>query len=157
MEFKADSFNIFDKDWAVLTAGTADHYNAMTISWGGLGTLWSKPVATVYVKPVRYTHGFMDESEYFTVGFYLEKYRRALEILGTVSGRDCDKAAMAGLTPKALEKAVTFQEANVTLLCKKIYRQDLDVSSMPRDVAAAFYATEAPHTMYIGEIADIIR
>lgn len=156
MDFNADSFRIFDKEWALLTAGTPQHYNTMTISWGGLGTLWGKPVATVYVKPVRYTHGFMDESKYFTVSFYPEKYRHALGMLGSLSGRDGNKVAKAGLTPKALEQAVTFSEAKVTLLCKKIYRQDMDTSAMPADVVAAYYETEAAHTMYIGEVIDVI-
>ena len=75
MDFNADSFKIFDKEWALVTAGTLEHYNTMTISWGGLGTLWGKPVATVYVKPIRYTHSFLDANDYFTVSFYPEKYR----------------------------------------------------------------------------------
>ena len=70
MNFNADSFDIFDKEWALLTAGTRQRCNTMTISWGGLGTLWNKPVATVYVKPVRYTHEFMEQSDYFTISFY---------------------------------------------------------------------------------------
>ena len=52
-----------------------------------MGTLWSKPVVTVYVKPVRYTYGFMNDSEYFTVSFYPEEYRKALGIMGSQSGR----------------------------------------------------------------------
>ncbi len=157
MDFNVDSFRIFEKDWALLTAGTPEHYNTMTIGWGGLGTLWGKPVTTVYVKPIRYTHEFMDADEYFTVSFYSEKYRRALALLGSLSGRDCDKTAKAGLTLRLLDHAVTFQEAKVTLLCKKIYRQDLDTAVMPQDVVADYYAAEAPHTMYIGEVIDIIH
>ncbi len=157
MDFKANVFTLFDRDWALLTAGTAGHYNAMTISWGGLGTLWSKPVATVYVKPVRYTHEFMEANESFTIGFYPEQYRRALGLLGSLSGRDCDKIAQAGLTPNFLKNAVTFKEASVTLVCRKIYRQDLDISSVPCEVVADYYASEAPHTMYVGEVVDILR
>ena len=157
MEFNVDSFGIFDKDWALVTAGAEGNYNTMTISWGGLGTLWSKSVATVYVKPIRYTHKFMEENDYFTVSFFPEEYRKALGILGTLSGRDCDKVKEAGLTPRFLEKSVTFKEATVTLLCKKIYRQDLDALAMPQDVIKSYYETEAPHTMYIGEVVDIIK
>ena len=156
MDFHADSFTIFDKEWALLTAGTSGHYNTMTISWGGLGTLWGKSVATVYVKPVRYTHEFMEQSEYFTVSFYAEEYRSALSLLGSLSGRDGDKVAKAGLTPRALHDAVTFQEARVTLVCRKIYRQDLDTAQMPAEVVSSYYAEEAAHTMYIGEVVDII-
>lgn len=157
MDFHADSFAVFDKDWALLTAGKSGRYNTMTISWGGLGTLWGKPVATVYVKPVRYTHEFMEQSEYFTVSFYAEKYRSALGLLGSISGRDGDKAAKAGLTPRALDNAVTFREAKTTLVCRKIYRQDLDTAQMPAEVVSSYYAEEAAHTMYIGEVVDIIN
>lgn len=156
MDFNVNSFKIFDQDWALLTAGTKDHFNAMTISWGGLGTLWSKPVATVYVMPTRYTHEFMDSSEYFTLGFYPDQYRKALGQMGTLSGRNCDKVALSGLTPKALEQAVTFAEAKATLVCRKIYRQDLDTAAMPADVASVYYEKGAPHTMYIGEVVDIL-
>lgn len=118
MNFNANSFDIFNKDWALVTAGNIDRFNTMTISWGGLGTLWGKPVATVYVKPIRYTHEFLDANDYFTVSFYPEKYRMALGLLGSLSGRDGDKVARAKLTPKDLEHSVTFEEAKVTLLCK---------------------------------------
>lgn len=157
MDFDVSAFKIFDKEWALLTAGTPEHWNTMTISWGGLGTLWGRPVATVYVKPIRYTHEFMEESEYFTVSFYPEEYRKALGLLGSRSGRDGDKVKASGLTPVALEKAVTFSQARATLLCKKIYRQDLDLAAMPGEVAESVYKTEAPHTMYIGEVVDVIR
>lgn len=156
MDFRADPFDIFDKQWALLTAGTELRFNTMTISWGGLGTLWGKPTATVYVKPIRYTHDFMEQNDYFTVSFYQEEYRRALEVLGTLSGRDGDKVAKAGLTPKALEHGMTFREAKATLVCKKIYRQDLDTAQMPAEVVSTYYTSEAAHTMYIGEVVGII-
>ena len=73
MELKTDIFSQFDKKWALLTAGTPDRFNTMTISWGGLGTIWGKPVATVYVRKSRYTHEFMDDNEYFTISFYPEE------------------------------------------------------------------------------------
>ena len=41
MEFTTDVLSVFDKKWALLTAGDKDKFNTMTISWGGLGTLWN--------------------------------------------------------------------------------------------------------------------
>lgn len=96
MHLEADVFRKFDEQWALVTAGTPEHYNTMTISWGGLGTLWRRPVATVYVKKNRYTFEFMEQSDYFTVSFYPEAQRRALSLLGSTSGRDGDKVAAAG-------------------------------------------------------------
>ncbi len=157
MELKTNIFSLFDREWALVTAGTRGRFNTMTVSWGGAGTLWGKPVVTVYVKPVRYTHGFLEENDFFTVSFFPEAYRKALMLLGSESGRDGDKVAKAGLTPKFLENAVTFEEAHTTLLCRKIYRQDLDVGAMPEKVVNAFYKTEAAHTMYVGEVAEILK
>ena len=156
-DFLDTSLNIFQKEWALVTAGTMENYNTMTIGWGGLGSLWRKPVCTVYVKPCRYTHSFMDANDYFTVSFYSDEYRSALSVLGTKSGRDGDKVSEVGFTPVAAGESVTFKEAKITLLCKKIYRQDLTLDAMPSDAIEKYYTEEAPHTMFIGEVVDIIE
>ena len=119
-EFFDRALNIFQSDWALVTAGTADNYNTMTIGWGGLGTLWRKPVCTVYVKPCRYTHSFMDSNDYFTVSFFETEHRGALSVLGTKSGRDGDKVAEVGFEAVPCGESVTFKQAKTTLLCKKI-------------------------------------
>ncbi len=150
-------FNVYDKDWALLTAGVPDQFNTMTISWGGMGTLWGKPVVTVYVRHSRYTYEFMEEGEYFTVSFYDEDYRKDLEILGEKSGRDGDKVALTSLEPEKCGETVTFKQAKRTLLCRKIYEQDLDFEAIPSDIRMKLYSTEAMHTMFIGEVIDIIE
>ena len=156
-KFDVSAFEKFDRQWALLTAGTKDSWNTMTISWGGLGTLWGLPVATVYVKPIRYTYEFMEKNEFFTVSFFPEAYRRDLALLGSRSGRDGDKVALTGLTPRFLENAVTFEEAESTLVCQKIYRQDLDLAQIPAEAVEHFYTEEAPHRMYIGKVLEILR
>jgi flavin reductase (DIM6/NTAB) family NADH-FMN oxidoreductase RutF len=157
MEFNTDIFSQFDKKWALLTAGDEKNFNTMTISWGGLGTLWRKPVATVYVRTSRYTHEFMDENEYFTISFYPEQYKEILGVLGSKSGRDMDKMKDSGLTAKFLKDGVTFEEAEVTLVCRKLFRQKLEESNMPADIAKEMYEGQASHDMYIGEVVEIIR
>lgn len=156
-ELNVNVFELFSKDWALLTAGSIGDYNAMTIGWGQLGTLWNKSVVTVFVKPVRYTHDFMEANEYFTVGFYPQEYRRDLMILGSQSGRDGDKVALTHLTPRAVEHGVTFAQAELTLICKKIYRHDMELANIPADAAKAYYAEEAPHTIYIGEVVGFVE
>ena len=155
-ELKLNVFDQFDKKWALLTAGTPDRFNTMTISWGGFGTLWSRPVATVYVKPIRYTYEFMERNEYFTVSFFPEQYRKDLALLGSKSGRDGDKLAMTPLNPVALEHGMDFREAEVTVVCRKIYSQDLDGSRIPDDAREHYYKTEPVHRMYIGEVVDVL-
>ena len=157
MEFVTDIFSRFQEKWALLAAGTAEDYNAMTISWGGLGTLWGKPVATVYVKPIRHTWKYMETKDCFTVSFYPEEFRQDLMIMGTKSGRDGDKTALTRLTPVALEQAVTFAQAEATLVCRKIYWQDLIREHMPPEVAERIYTPEEPHRMYIGEVLQVLK
>ena len=157
MKFETDIFSVFDKKWALLTAGNKDSFNTMTVSWGGMGTIWGKPVATVYVRTSRYTHEFMDREGYFTVSFYHEEYRKVLGVLGSKSGRDMDKMNGSGLTAKALQESVTFEEAEITLVCRKMFMQRLEPSNIIDPDAAKFYTGDAPHDMYIGEVVDIIR
>ena len=51
-------FSLIGDRWMLVTAGTPAHCNTMTASWGGLGVLWNKPMATIYVRPQRYTFQF---------------------------------------------------------------------------------------------------
>ncbi len=129
----------------------------MTISWGGIGTLWSRPVATIYVRPSRYTFEFLEKNDLFTVSFFPEKYKKDLGVLGSKSGRDCDKIALTGLTPKSISQSVTFEEASAALICRKIYYQDLDPEQIPREVLASYYQTKDLHRMYIGEVTGVLR
>ena len=156
MKFNTDIFSQFHEKWALLSAGSKENHNSMTISWGGLGTLWSKPVATVYVKPIRHTYQFMEKNEYFTISFYPEKYKLALNVMGSISGRNNDKDKISGLTVKEVGKAVTYEEAEITLLCKKIYFQDMVRDTMPNDVIEQYYTKEEPHRMYVGEVIEVI-
>ena len=156
-DLNVDIFNLFDKQWALVTAGTLEDFNTMTISWGSLGTLWApanngKPIATIYVKPIRHTFKYLEANEYFTLSFFPEEYKKDLLILGSKSGRDGDKVALTKLTPKAVEHGVTFSEASFTLVCRKIYSDDFKRDKIPADVVKMFYTTEEPHRFYIGEV-----
>ena len=67
---KDNVFSLIGDRWMLLTAGNKDKFNTMTASWGGLGVLWKMPVATTYVRPQRYTFGFMEENQTYTLSFY---------------------------------------------------------------------------------------
>ena len=147
-----EPFTDFHKRWALLTAGTPDHFNSMTIGWGAMGTIWSRSTITVYVRPDRYTWNFIKDSEYFTVSLFPEEYRNALTVMGRTSGRDTDKPKEAGLTPVSCEGCVSYAEASETYLCRKIYMAQLEYDQCP-DYAKAIYQNGIePHYMIIGEL-----
>ncbi len=155
-KFKLAPLYALDKEWALLTVGNKEKFNTMTISWGGLGTLWHKPVVTIYLRPNRYTYELMENDEYFTLSFYDENYKKDLTTLGTKSGRDTDKISLTELTPEFLKEVTTFKQAKLTIICKKIYYQDLDINNIPISERNKFYKTEPVHRMFIGEVIDII-
>jgi len=151
-------FEIFDKRWFLLTAGdfAAGDYNTMTVSWGFLGTMWGLPVAQVVVRPQRHTRLFMDKYDTFTLCSFPEKYRPALTLLGTKSGRDGDKIAASGLTPRASAHvaAPSFAEADITYECRKLFRQPMTAESMLSDKALRNYPANDFHIVYIGEVVN---
>ena len=154
MEQRYDVFRKFSRQLAVLTAGTMEDFNSMTIGWGMLGNVWgSAPGITVYVSPSRYTWQFMEKQEYFTVCFFDESHHADVMTLGTISGRDGDKIAHTSLTPVALPGAVGFREAELTLLCRKVYGAQFNIEKLP-DFTRAMYKRFEPHYEYIGVIED---
>ena len=151
-----DAFDEFHRRWALVTAGSPEAHNSMTVSWGGIGSLWGKPVATVYIRPNRHTYGYFEANEYFTVSFYPEEYKNALNVMGSKSGRDCDKDKEAGLTAVSCGETVTYKEARRTLLCRKLFAQDMNAENFTPEVIRKFYGSEPAHKMYIGEIIEIL-
>lgn len=148
-------FQLFDDRWTLITAGTGDRCNTMTASWGGLGVLWNRPVATIYVRPQRYTYEFLEQSDWFTLSFFSEDYRDALAYCGSASGRDGDKFAACGLHPVLDGEAPYPAEAELVLVCRKRYWNDLDPVNMDQ-VGLEHYPAHDYHRMYIGEIVKVL-
>ncbi len=145
-------FTKFDQEWALVSAGSKEKFNSMTISWGSMGTIWFKPVVTIYIRPDRYTYEFLKENNTFTVSFYGQEHRKALQIMGSISGKDTDKVTLSGLTPKFLESGVTYKEAKETLVCRKIYMQQMDMNSFPQEAFQYYEPGAEAHYMIIGEV-----
>jgi len=154
------SFNPFDKigkQWMLLTGGNKEKYNTMTASWGQLGVLWNKNVLTCYIRPNRYTYEFIDKDECFTASFFGEEYRNALSFCGSHSGRDCNKAKETGLTPAEIDGCMTFAEAELVLVCRKLYSYDLQESGFLTDdgIPGKFFSSDPYHRAYISEIVGV--
>src|SRR5512137_1730251 len=102
-ELLVRSHYVWNKQRLLLTAGdfASGKFNTMAVGWGSLGTMWGKPFAQVVVRPSRYTREFMEQYETFTLCAFPEKHRKAVQLLGSRSGRDGDKIAASKLTPAA--------------------------------------------------------
>lgn len=147
---------LFDEKWALITAGNKESFNTMTASWGGLGELWNKDVCFIFIRPQRYTYEFTEREEYFTVSFLPEEYKKALTFCGRNSGRDCDKVKEAGLTPVEFEESMGFEESEITVLCRKLYHQDINPEDLAdKSIDSTCYPDKDYHRMYIGEIVKV--
>ena len=156
-EITENPFKLLNKDWALVTVKNGDKENPMTISWGGVGIMWNKPVAFTFIRPQRYTYSLLENQEYDTVNFFEEDYRDALKFCGSKSGRDFDKTAETGLTPCYYEKAPYYKEAKLVLVCRKMYAQNLDEKSIiATDAIASAYNGNDYHKMYISEIVKVL-
>lgn len=150
-------FAEFGDRWALLSAGTEDAWNTMTVSWGQVGVLWGKNVATIYVRPQRYTHTFIENCDRFSLSFFPESARSVLSYCGKYSGRDVNKAAATGLSPTFDQGAVFFDQAERTIVCRKLYCQRLDPGCfIDKECDRRNYHGDY-HDMYIGEIIGSYR
>lgn len=149
-------FAMIADDWMLITAGNQEKCNTMTASWGGVGILWGKPVATCYIRPQQYTKEFVDREGYFTLSVLPKEYRKALAFCGSKSGRDYDKFAETGLTPAYADCGAPYiAQAELVLVCKKLYAQELGPEHLTDPaIDAQHYPDHDWHTMYIGEIVE---
>ena len=123
---KEDIISIIGKEWMLITAGDIQHFNTMTASWGGVGFLWGKPVAFVFIRPERYTHDFVEQNDRLTLTFFDEVDKDILNFCGTKSGRDYDKVKETGLRPVATPGGnVSFDQARLTIEGRKLYKTRL--------------------------------
>ena len=151
-------FSLIGEKWMLITAGTAERCNTMTASWGGLGVIWGAPSATCYIRPQRYTKEFVDREEYFTLAFFGEEHRAKLSLCGSKSGRDVDKVKECGFTVATAEGAPYFEEADLVLVCKKAYWQDMDPSHfLDGEIDGKWYPQKDYHRIFIGEILEVLR
>jgi flavin reductase (DIM6/NTAB) family NADH-FMN oxidoreductase RutF len=163
-EIAIDDFSIkpihqFDKGWFLLTAGdlAGKVFNAMTVSWGGIGYIWRRPIVQVVVRPTRYTYQFMEEYDSFTLCAFPEDNRDALSLLGSKSGRNGDKILESGLTPIASQKVAVpgYAEAELIIECRKIYWGDIDPQHFLSADIHQNYHLKDYHRFYFGEILHL--
>ncbi len=161
-EISDNPFTLIGNDWLLITAGDMQHHNTMTASWGGVGVLWNKPVATVYIRPQRHTKQFVDNGDYFTLSVLPNEMRDILTYCGRNSGKDVDKDKECSLTPFIAaadnEQTVAYEQSRLILVCRKLYSDNLkEECFIDPSVAEKNYAAKDYHQMYIGEIVKVLE
>lgn len=156
LEIQENTLKLIGKDWGLLTSGTAEQFNSMTVSWGSMGIMWNKPVAFTFVRPQRYTIEFTENNDYSTLCFFDDSYREALTFCGTKSGRDFDKPKETGLTPVTDGLCPYYSQAKLVLILKKLYSQFLTPEGALSSIVTDQYKAGDYHKMYVSEIVTAL-
>ncbi len=150
-------FKLIGDEWMLISAGDEQKHNMMTASWGGLGVLWGMNVSSIYIRPQRYTLEFVEPNEYYTLSFFTKDHKKALAYCGAKSGRDVDKAKETGLTPVFDKSASYFAEAKLVLICRKLYKQQLDPACFTDPtINTRHYPENDHHYLFVGEIVEAL-
>jgi len=156
-DLQENPFRLIGETWTLVTAGDIDNWNTLTASWGGFGILWNRPVSFIFIRPTRHTFQFLESSAYFTLSFFDESWRPALKHIGTVSGRDHDKAAETGLKPEEFDHgSVAFEQARLVIVHRKIHAQGIDPASFVDLALEGNYTSGDYHKLFVGEIEKIL-
>lgn len=149
-------FSSIGHDWMLITAGhgtSREEWNTMTASWGSFGVFWNRRTITCVIRPTRFTFDFVEREDLIVFSFFDPSMKKSLQICGSTSGANTDKAFAAGLSPIMLEKnAVGFTEARLNIVCKKIYSQDIIPEHFIDASLDGNYPEKDYHRMYICEI-----
>lgn len=156
-ELNANTFKTIGSDWLLITAKKDGKVNTMTASWGGLGILWGKSVAFIFIRPQRFTKEFVDANARLSLSVLPNNYRDQLNYFGKVSGRDEDKIAKSGLEITEEAGVPYFAAADTAFICKKLYADDLKPGAfIEKDLIEKNYPQNDFHTMYVVEIEKVL-
>ena len=138
----------------LLVSGGVKDANVMTIGWGLIGPLWSRPFFMVAIRPSRHTFGFIEKTGDFTVNVHRKGMEDTADYCGSVSGREHDKFKEKGLT-LVLGKRVkspVISVCGVHYECRVAYKTRVIPSGLPLDILSDRYPSGNHHTLYFGEI-----
>ena len=157
--WQGNPMDMLQHDWALLTAGDEKEANTMTVSWGGMGVLWNKPVCFAFVRPQRHTNHFMQSAEKFSLSFFEpgEETKKMLTFCGRESGRNVNKFEACSLTPEVIDGCVTVKEAKTTFVCKKLFVQRMEGEAfLFEELKEKNYPNGDYHFVYVGEIEQVL-
>ena len=132
--------------------------NAMTIGWGTVGIVWSRPMFVVLVRRSRYTHQCIDTTGDFTVNVPYPQMAKDVQFCGTVSGRDYDKFTERGFTASdsATVDSPFIEECGLIYECKVVQYTDVVPDNFAPEIIDQFYGDGDFHRVYFGQILRVM-
>lgn len=124
---------------ALVTCGTMDKPNVLTIGWTGI-VCTRPPMTYISVRPERFSHHIIRETGEFVINLTTSAMCRETDLCGVKSGKDMDKLSVCGFHTLPAQKvsAPIIEECPLSLECKVTEEKSL-----------------GSHTMFLAEIVGI--
>jgi len=124
---------------ALVTCGSGDSVNVLTIGWTGI-ICTRPPMTYISVRPERHSYDIIKNSGEFVINLTTSSMCRETDLCGVKSGRDTDKLALCKFHTSPAQKVSvpTIDECPVSLECRVTETKPL-----------------GSHTMFLAEIVGI--
>lgn len=124
---------------ALVTCGTIETPNVLTIGWTGI-VCTRPPMTYISVRPERYSHDIIADSGEFVINLTTSAMCRETDLCGVKSGKDTDKFKLCGFHTAPAQKiaAPIIEECPINLECRVTESKLL-----------------GSHTMFLAEIIGI--
>lgn len=124
---------------ALVTCGTIDSPNVLTIGWTGI-VCTRPPMTYISVRPERFSHDIIRESGEFVINLTTSAMCRETDFCGVKSGKDTDKLSLCGFHTVPAQKVAPplIEECPLSLECRVTESKLL-----------------GSHTMFLAEIVSI--
>lgn len=154
-ELNENFVKLIAENYMLITAGDRAGFNTMTASWGGFGEMWGNDVSLIAVRPTRYTFEFLEKSDYYSLCFFSKEAGKKIHaVCGSKSGRDVNKAEAADLTALFTDGTTAFDEAEIIVVCQKVYASNLSPGDF-LDASIEKWYKDDYHKIYVGNILKV--
>jgi flavin reductase (DIM6/NTAB) family NADH-FMN oxidoreductase RutF len=158
-----DVFRVtYEKLWStgllLSSVGSDGKHNIMTFGWGLVGKFLSESVFMVAVRPTRYTHKLIEETNEFTVNVPRDSMEKIVKYCGEVSGRDHNKIKEMDLN---IEKG---KEVNSPIIsdciahyeCRVVGKTQIIPEFVSSEAKEKYELSQDSHTLYFGKILTVL-
>ena len=133
----------------LLIAGTEDDFCVKPTSWGvGYSNERAKVLLMVLVD--NKIHEYMQSNEFFTICVLPEKYDEKRKLFRNQYEKNMDKVEEAGFTVFQAGESITFREAELTLVCRKLFAKN------PNKIGDLIFSGKFEHDIYVAELVRVI-
>ena len=143
----------FHTKGAFLTVADGERVNTMTVSWGFIGFIWTKPHFITVVRPQRYTQELLEKADTFTISIPYGTMQAELGICGSKSGREIDKAEVVKFAKAQSVDGSIVDGCNMYYECRVTCVDQMDEAVLPPIIREKYYNDDY-HMVYVGEIVN---